>query len=288
MRSLPVLVALSLVACGGSDASDSAASGTGTSTGTDTTAPSFPLTNGDQVAEAFGMASLPSTLYFVTAGLLASAETGTGTDPSATVMPCPSIEESDGGTTLTGACTADDGTEYTGSVTLSMTADGGRITYDNWGWSGADMLNVDGSHALGTDTDLSVADVSTADADDGLRVTGRDAASGMNLSVTFTSFNQRVPLLDAEPGNYPMHAAFSAVGLTGSGAATLEGAYTYAAACTTGPSNASFTLTGAQRVTLSVASCDTNDCTHWEAADGTTGDLCDESPVQDSGAPTSN
>jgi hypothetical protein len=271
MRTLPVLLALSLVACGGSDKAESAAPGTDTSTGTATTETTFPLTNDAQVEEAFGMATLPSMLYLMT--MFTATDAGTGTDA------CPVVVETQTGMTITGACTSTDGTAYTGSVVIAYTESGGRVTYDNWGWNGADLLNVDGTHAIGADTGLSVAEVSTEEAGDGLRVTGRDASSGMNLSVTFTSFNQRVPLFDAAPGNYPIQAAYSAVGLTGSGAATLEGSYTYTAECDTGPSNATFTLTGAQRVTLSVASCDTNDCTHWEAADGTSGNLCDGDPT---------
>jgi hypothetical protein len=278
MRTLSVLLSLSLVACGGTDKADTGAGATdtSTSTGTGTVETTFPLTNAGQVEEAFQMATLPSGLYLMTM-VTAMASSDPGTDPGATVMPCPAVEQADGGTTITGGCTADDGTEYTGSVVITLTAAGGRVTYDNWGWTGADLLNVDGTHAVGTDMSIS-----TEEAGDGLRVTGRDR-SGMNLSVSYTSFNQLVPFLTGEPGNYPIQAAYSAVGLTGSGAATLEGSYTYTAECEDGPANGSFTLMGAQRVTLSVASCATNDCIHWEAADGATGDLCDEAPPADTG-----
>ena len=281
MRPMPLLLALSLVACGGNDKADTGASGTDTATDTGPLETDFPLSNADQVAEAFEMAMLPSGLFALT--MVTSMGVDSGPDASGTS--CPEVVVADTTTTITGACTADDGTAYTGAVVVAAAGSGLRVTYDNWGWGGDDMLNVDGTHAVGADLG-----VSTVEPGDGLRVTGRDG--GRTVSVTFHSFDQLLPyggmLFGMEPGNYPVQAAYTAVGLTGSGTATLEGSYTHTAACGTGPSNATFTLVGAQRVTLSVADCATNHCTHFEAEDGLAGDLCDEVSSGDTGVTASN
>ena len=282
MRSFSLLLALSLVACGGDDKSDTASTdtatdtATGTSTGTGTTADPYPLTNDMQVQEAYLAAQMPSLVYLMT---IFTAGFGDGI--------CPAMAETETTSTITGDCTSTDGTAYVGSVTMTMAANGARITYDGWGWSaeGGSIL-IDGTHALTME-----GGVATAESGDSLAVTLVE--EGMDMAAEFTSFDQNMPFFSAEEGTYGVQAAFTLAGMGGSGALSVEGDMVYTQACGEqlatadgmDPADASpdlesatFTLTGSQVVTLTQAECGAV-CMTWTGATSGTGEVCDGDPT---------
>ncbi|MEN9786327.1 MAG: hypothetical protein RLZZ299_1591 [Pseudomonadota bacterium] len=282
MRSLSLILALSLVACGGDDTSDTGSgtdtateTATGTSTGTGTTADPYPLTNDAQVQEALLASQVPSLMYLMT---IFTTAFGDGT--------CPTMTETETTFTATGDCTAADGTEYVGSVTMTTTASGGRITYDNWGWSAdGEAVSMHGTHALTME-----GGVATSEADDGLTVS---ITGPMTLSADFSSFDQTMPFFGAEARTYGMQSAFVLQGMGGEGALTVDGEMVYTQACgeqlasadgmdpaEAGPdmASASYTITGSQVVTVTQTECGA-DCMTWTGATSGSGEICDSDPT---------
>ncbi len=293
MRSFSLLLALSLVACGGDDTSDTASTDTSTgtstttSTGTDTAVDGFPLTSNEQVQEAFFAAQMPSLVFFLTMAGTTPSEPGAadGMTGGGTVEDCPVVAQSMTGVTLTGGCTDAEGTVYTGSASITMGPGGGRVAYDGWGvTSGTQSLTVSGAHALSMEFG-----VATTAADDGLVLAL--SIDGWSMEANYASFD--LPGFSDQPGSRDMLAVFVMTGMGGAGSLTVEGTSTYTQACgatlaaadgmdpataSPGQESATYTLTGSQVVTLTQTACGAT-CMTWTGATAGSGEICDTDPT---------
>lgn len=215
------------------------------------------VVSGESTAAAALVGSqLPASIFVVT--LFASSQ---ATD-------CPVVTEvSSTTTTIDGGCTDENGTTFSGTVTIVQASeDRGTIDFDAW-----IVEDVSGTRASADGlVDIEINGEQMGLGGTFLGATYRDASYGVPTEVSFTYTSWTQPL---DP-DFPLAAGISTGAMTIDGTpVSMSGDWDYVMECTARPTGGALVVTGGNVATFDFeTACDA--CVPWTADDGASGEWC--------------
>jgi hypothetical protein len=224
----------------------------------------------EDVATAYVLSSGPEMGFLVTALLVAFGKEGS----------CPSLlsDEANATYTLTGGCTDDDGTTYTGSATMAADGADASFTFTAFGFADADTsASWDGSLQLVAIDDAN-SRLTTHDLDFAVGGLKKGSASLTNLEASYLDYTVEIPSdLFGGAGDTTIDATIVESTL---GSFTISGTqHEEPKVCDSEPESGVFTFVGDGTATITfdgATNCD--GCSVVTLPDGTTDSFCEDAP----------